>query len=89
MRLDGPRMASPGGLLAFPICLAWGAHALQADLRTSAARIASDGVHSYQQVQVRIQFECLDESGLGLIGSDKVNDPVAVAAQLADGGLHH
>ena len=59
------------GLRAFPICLAWGAHALQADLRTSAARIASDGLHSCQQVQVRIQFERLDESGFGLTGDPK------------------
>jgi len=35
--------AQLGGLRAFPICLARGAHALLADLRKSAARIASDG----------------------------------------------
>src|SRR5215510_8316709 len=49
-------ISSVGGLRAFPICLAWAAHALYADLRRSAARIGSERVHSCQQVQVRIQF---------------------------------
>ena len=76
-----------GGLRAFPICPAWAAHALEADLRKSAARIASDGCIRANKFGFAFKFERLDEGGLGLIAiPDKVNGPIAVVVRAADAG---
>jgi hypothetical protein len=60
----------------------------RADIHTSVARIASDGVDSCQRLQLLFQFECLDRSGLGLITPMQVkeNGPIAVVVRAADAG---
>ena len=60
-------MARLGGLRASPICLAW----VEADLRKSAARIASDGCIRANKFGFAFKFERLDEGGLGLIGDPR------------------
>jgi hypothetical protein len=64
-------MSVKGGLRAFPSFLAWAAHALEADLRKSAARIASDGCIRANKSGLAFKFERLDEGGLGLIGDPR------------------
>ena len=59
--------AAMGGLRASPICLAW----VEADLRKSAARIASDGCIRANKSGFAFKFERLDEGGLGLIGDPR------------------